>query len=194
MQIVNSPCHVCKLRIASQPDGSYCPSCSIFFHRSCAPAAGVCPKCRQDFDSLATNQRSDEEDRTRKLINRGRYLTLLCAAVIAGESILGVLAGLVRWMAIRGYPFPLVEVALVPISFLIAVALYLGIGWFRKYIILALGLAIAAFLVFAANGLTEGYPPVVMALMVFRACVHAAALGVLALSRSVSFYFSYCSH
>ena len=194
MQIVNSQCHVCKLRIVSQPDGAYCPNCSIFFHRNCATSAGVCPKCRQDFDSLVLNQRSDEEARTTRLINRGRHLTLLCAAVIAGESILVVLVGLVRWMAIRGYPLPVVELALAPISLVIAAALYLGIGWFRKYIILGLGLGIVASVVFVANGLTLGYPTVLIALVAFRAFVHAAALGVLTLSRSVSFYFSYCSH
>jgi hypothetical protein len=194
MQIVNSQCHVCRLRIASERNGAYCPNCLIFFHRDCAPTAGVCPKCRQDFDALALDQRSDEESRTTRLINRGRYLTLLCAAVIAGEAMLSLVLGALRWGAIRGQPFPVVELVVLPVSLLIALGLYLGIGWFRKYIILALVLEIPAFVVFVANGLTLGYPTIVIALMAFRASVHAATLGLLTLSRSVSFYFGYWSH
>lgn len=190
MQIVNSHCHVCRRRISSQLEGAYCPNCSIVFHRECVSKAGVCPECREDFDAAALTQRSDEEARTITLINQGRYLTLLCSTVLVGQHLLGVFLRLLSWMLVQGHDFPMVELALLPITLFIAVALYLGVGFFRIYINVSLAISIVALIVLAAYGVTHAYPAFTLGFIAFQVLVDTVIFGLLTLSRSVSWYFS----
>ena len=128
------------------------------------------------------------------LIDRGKYVTLFCAAVLAAEHLLAVVLGLLGWILVEGCFFPVFELATLPVTLVVVTALYLGIGWARILIVIVLGITIVALLVFGGYGLTHGYPVFALGVTAIRVVVYMAIFGVLTLSRSVSFYFSYYSH
>lgn len=121
-------------------------------------------------------------------------MTLFCAALLAAEHLLAVFLGLLGWILVEGYFFPVFEMATLPVTLVIVTGLFLGIGWFRMFTLIVLGIMIFTLLVFGGYGLTHGFSFFALGITAFRVVVYVAIFGVLTLSRSVSFYFGYYSH